>query len=201
MAWRHRRGAVARGTNRRSGDFLTASIATGQTVLVVGGGISGTTAALEAAECGREVILVERSPTLGGRTALRYRYLARICHPTCGLEINLQRLKGSRRVRRPFDTLHVTDDATSAVLQAIRAVENAALGRAAHPRAERFRLRDGRGERFATLVAVENDAILQAAPSGIRYPAPCQVFLWPHKIPSTSAAPCATTISAARREP
>jgi quinone-modifying oxidoreductase subunit QmoA len=78
---------------------MTAPIATSQTILVVGGGISGMTAALEAAECGREVILVERSPTLGGRTALLYRYFPKMCHPTCGLEINLRRLKANRRVR------------------------------------------------------------------------------------------------------
>jgi len=74
-------------------------IATSQTILVVGGGISGMTAALEAAECGKQVILVEKSPTLGGRTALLYRYFPKLCHPTCGLEINLRRLKGNRNVR------------------------------------------------------------------------------------------------------
>ena len=78
---------------------MTAPIATSQTILVVGGGISGMTAALEAAECGREVVLVERSATLGGRTALLYRYFPKMCHPTCGLEINLRRLKGRRNVR------------------------------------------------------------------------------------------------------
>ncbi|MDD2917580.1 FAD-dependent oxidoreductase [Rhodoferax sp.] len=78
---------------------MTAPIATSQTILVVGGGISGMTAALEAAECGRDVVLVERSPTLGGRTALLYRYFPKMCHPTCGLEINLRRLKGNRNVR------------------------------------------------------------------------------------------------------
>ena len=37
---------------------MTAVIATNQTILVVGGGISGMTAALEAAECGKQVVLV-----------------------------------------------------------------------------------------------------------------------------------------------
>ena len=78
---------------------MTASIATSQSILVVGGGISGMTAALEAAECGKQVILAERAPTLGGRTALLYRYFPKMCHPTCGLEINLRRLKGNRNVR------------------------------------------------------------------------------------------------------
>src|SRR5512141_843173 len=78
---------------------MATAIATNGTILVVGGGIGGMTAALEAAECGRPVVLVERSPTLGGRTALLHRYFPKLCHPTCGLEINLRRLKGNRRVR------------------------------------------------------------------------------------------------------
>jgi quinone-modifying oxidoreductase subunit QmoA len=78
---------------------MTAPVATSQSILVVGGGISGMTAALEAAECGRQVVLVERSPALGGRTAQLYRYFPKMCHPTCGLEINLRRLKANRHVR------------------------------------------------------------------------------------------------------
>ena len=78
---------------------MSPSIATNQTILVVGGGISGMTAALEAAECGKQVILVERNATLGGRTALMNRYFPKMCHPTCGLEINLRRLKANRNVR------------------------------------------------------------------------------------------------------
>jgi len=78
---------------------MTAPIATNQTVIVVGGGISGMTAALEAAECGTQVVLLERNPSLGGRTAMLYRYFPKLCHPTCGLEINLRRLKASRNLR------------------------------------------------------------------------------------------------------
>jgi quinone-modifying oxidoreductase subunit QmoA len=78
---------------------MTASIATNQTILVVGGGIAGMTAALEAAECGKQVILAEKLPTLGGRTSLLYRYFPKMCHPTCGLEINLKRLRGNPNVR------------------------------------------------------------------------------------------------------
>jgi len=74
-------------------------IATNQTILVVGGGISGMTAALEAAECGKDVVLIEKNPTLGGRTALLYRYFPKLCHPTCGLEINLRRIKSNSRLR------------------------------------------------------------------------------------------------------
>ena len=49
-------------------------IATNQTILVVGGGISGMTAALEAAECGKQVILVEKNPSIGGRVSQLYKY-------------------------------------------------------------------------------------------------------------------------------
>ncbi len=78
---------------------MMVSIATNQTILVVGGGISGITAALEAAECGKQVILAERNATLGGRTALLYRYFPKLCLQTCGLEINLRRLKSNRNLR------------------------------------------------------------------------------------------------------
>ena len=74
-------------------------VATEQTILVVGGGISGMTAALEAAEGGKQVILGESSATLGGRTAQLYRYFPKLCHPTCGLEINLRRIRANRNVR------------------------------------------------------------------------------------------------------
>lgn len=64
-----------------------------ETILVVGGGISGITAAIEAAEMEVPVILVEREPTLGGRVSqLRY-YFPKLCPPTCGLEINYKRMK------------------------------------------------------------------------------------------------------------
>jgi quinone-modifying oxidoreductase, subunit QmoA len=40
---------------------VTTSIATNQTILVVGGGIGGMTAALEAAERGKQVMLANRN--------------------------------------------------------------------------------------------------------------------------------------------
>lgn len=68
-------------------------------ILVVGGGISGITAAVEAAEIGAEVILIEKEPTLGGRVAqLRY-YFPKLCPPTCGLEINYKRIKTNPRIK------------------------------------------------------------------------------------------------------
>lgn len=68
-------------------------------IVVVGGGIAGITAALEAAESGQEVILLEKGPSLGGRVAGLHRYFPKLCHPACGLEIQYQRLRGNRRVR------------------------------------------------------------------------------------------------------
>ncbi|MDA8383306.1 MAG: FAD-dependent oxidoreductase [Betaproteobacteria bacterium] len=78
---------------------MTEIVATNQTILVVGGGISGMTAALEAAECGKQVVLVEKEASLGGRVSQLYRYFPKLCHPTCGLEINLRRLKSNPRIR------------------------------------------------------------------------------------------------------
>lgn len=78
---------------------MTEVVATNETILVVGGGISGMTAALEAAECGKNVVLVEKNPSLGGRVSQLYRYFPKLCHPTCGMEINLRRLKGNKRIR------------------------------------------------------------------------------------------------------
>ena len=67
-------------------------------ILVVGGGISGITTALEAAEVGKEVILVEKAPYLGGRVARTYQYFPKLCPPTCGLEINFRRIKDNPRI-------------------------------------------------------------------------------------------------------
>jgi quinone-modifying oxidoreductase subunit QmoA len=72
-------------------------------ILVVGGGISGLTATLEAAEVGYEVFLVEQNPSLGGRVAQLKHYFPKLCPPTCGLEINYRRIKDSPRIT--FHTL------------------------------------------------------------------------------------------------
>ena len=78
---------------------MTEVVATNETILVVGGGISGMTAAIEAAECGKDVVLLEKSPALGGRVSQLYKYFPKLCFPTCGLEIKLRRLKASKRIR------------------------------------------------------------------------------------------------------
>ena len=68
-------------------------------ILVVGGGISGLTAALEAAEVGTDVFLVERNPYMGGRVAQLNQYFPKLCPPSCGLEINFKRIKNNRKIR------------------------------------------------------------------------------------------------------
>ena len=72
-------------------------------ILVVGGGISGLTATLEAAEVGYEVFLVEKNPYLGGRVAQLKYYFPKLCPPTCGLEINFKRIKDNPKIT--FHTL------------------------------------------------------------------------------------------------
>jgi quinone-modifying oxidoreductase subunit QmoA len=68
-------------------------------ILVIGGGIAGMTAAIEAAEAGCEVILAEKSPYLGGRVARMNRYFPKLCPPTCGLEINYKRIKNNASIQ------------------------------------------------------------------------------------------------------
>jgi quinone-modifying oxidoreductase, subunit QmoA len=64
-------------------------------ILVVGGGIAGLSAALEAAEAGFPVSLVEKEAYLGGRVARMNKYFPKLCPPNCGLEINFRRLKNN----------------------------------------------------------------------------------------------------------
>src|SRR5437867_12361388 len=70
-----------------------------RTILVIGGGIAGVSAALEAAEAGYDVTIIEKNPYLGGRVAQLYRYFPKLCPPYCGLEINFRRIKDNPRIR------------------------------------------------------------------------------------------------------
>ncbi|MDY0041032.1 MAG: CoB--CoM heterodisulfide reductase iron-sulfur subunit A family protein [Desulforhabdus sp.] len=70
-----------------------------QSILVVGGGMSGLSAAIEAAEAGREVYLVEKNSYLGGRVAQLHQYFPKMCPPYCGLEINFRRIKNNPQIR------------------------------------------------------------------------------------------------------
>ncbi|MBI4667028.1 MAG: CoB--CoM heterodisulfide reductase iron-sulfur subunit A family protein [Nitrospinae bacterium] len=62
-------------------------------LLVIGGGIAGMTAAVEAAECGQKVYLIEKEAYLGGRVARMNKYFPKLCPPYCGMEINFRRIR------------------------------------------------------------------------------------------------------------
>ena len=68
-------------------------------LLVVGGGIAGITAAVEAAETGLTVTLVEKNPYIGGKVAQFNQYFPKLCPPSCGLEINIRRLRTNPSVK------------------------------------------------------------------------------------------------------
>ncbi|MDP3298388.1 MAG: CoB--CoM heterodisulfide reductase iron-sulfur subunit A family protein [Thermodesulfovibrionia bacterium] len=68
-------------------------------ILVVGGGISGISAAVDAAEVGYDVTLIEKNPHLGGRVAQLNKYFPKLCPPNCGLEINFRRIKNNPRIK------------------------------------------------------------------------------------------------------
>jgi len=68
-------------------------------VLVIGGGISGLTTAVEAAEAGLDAYIVEKNPYLGGRVAQINKYFWKLCPPNCGLEIQFKRIKNNPRIK------------------------------------------------------------------------------------------------------
>ena len=78
---------------------MTDEQGTSGAILVVGGGISGLTAALEAAEVGNDVFLIDKNPSFGGRVAQLNEYFPKMCPPSCGLEINYKRIKNNRKIR------------------------------------------------------------------------------------------------------
>ncbi len=67
-------------------------------VMVIGGGIAGLTAAVELADTGVPVILVEKSAGLGGRVARMHQYFPKMCPPACGLEMHFRRLRGNSAI-------------------------------------------------------------------------------------------------------
>jgi len=79
-----------------------------KTILVIGGGMSGMTVALEAAEAGARVHIIEEGYSLGGRIAQLARYFPKMCPPTCGLEINYRRIR-----KNPDVKVHTLTRATS----------------------------------------------------------------------------------------
>jgi len=70
-----------------------------KSILIVGGGISGITTAVEAAEAGYDTTIVEKRPYLGGRVAQLFKYFPKLCPPYCGLEINFRRIKQNPKIK------------------------------------------------------------------------------------------------------
>ncbi len=68
-------------------------------ILIVGAGIAGITAAVEAAETGLNVILVEKNAYVGGKVAQFNKYFPKLCPPACGLEINVRRLRNNPLIK------------------------------------------------------------------------------------------------------
>jgi quinone-modifying oxidoreductase subunit QmoA len=67
-------------------------------ILIIGGGISGISAAVEIAEFGHHVTIVERESSLGGRVARSYQYFPKLCPPYCGLEIYYKRIRSNPNI-------------------------------------------------------------------------------------------------------
>ena len=80
------------------GEFVAGS-GSSRPILVIGGGISGITAAVEAAESGSDVVLVEKEPFLGGRVYRMNQYFPKLCSPLCGMEINFRRIRENPKIR------------------------------------------------------------------------------------------------------
>jgi heterodisulfide reductase subunit A-like polyferredoxin len=69
-----------------------------KTAMVIGGGIAGITAAVELADIGCNVVLVERSASLGGRVAQLHRFFPKLCPPACGLEMHYRRIRNRAEI-------------------------------------------------------------------------------------------------------
>ena len=52
----------------------------------------------ESRDQGKEVILVEKLPYLGGQVARMNEYFPKLCPPYCGLEINFKRIRNNPRI-------------------------------------------------------------------------------------------------------
>jgi quinone-modifying oxidoreductase subunit QmoA len=61
--------------------------------------MAGMAAALEAAEAGYDVCLLEKDASAGGRVARMHRFFPKLCPPICGLELYFKRIRTNPRVR------------------------------------------------------------------------------------------------------
>src|SRR5437870_3012199 len=87
------------GTN---GNGQAAAVGREGGILVIGGGMAGISAAIEAAEAGSDVYIVEQGPALGGRRPQLHKYFPDWRPPYCGLEINFQRIRSDHRHFKVF---------------------------------------------------------------------------------------------------
>ncbi|MCF8380263.1 MAG: FAD-dependent oxidoreductase [Bacteroidales bacterium] len=68
-------------------------------IVIIGAGMAGITAAVEIAEVGHEVILIEKEAYFGGNVIKMNNYFPKLCPPACGLEINFRRIKNNHRIK------------------------------------------------------------------------------------------------------
>ena len=61
--------------------------------------MAGITAAVELAETGKELVLLEKEARLGGKVSRFHNYFPKLCPPSCGLEINFRRIRSSSRIQ------------------------------------------------------------------------------------------------------
>lgn len=80
-------------------------------VLIIGGGHSGISTALEITEsANKKVFLVEKNPYIGGRVLQMYKYFPKLCPPFCGFEINTKRIKSSNDKNIEFYVSSVVEE-------------------------------------------------------------------------------------------
>ncbi len=65
---------------------------------IIGAGVAGLHAASSLLKLGKKVYLIEKESGVGGKVASLHRLYPRICDPACGLEFEVEKLKGSERV-------------------------------------------------------------------------------------------------------
>ncbi len=86
----------------RDEDFR--SVGESRNVVVIGGGVSGMTAAVEAAEAGAKVLLVEAGDLLGGRLMGMHKYFPKLESPTAGLDVHIRRIRRNPRITELTNT-------------------------------------------------------------------------------------------------